>query len=356
MKKLYTLVVASLLLFNLKSKAQDTLLFSDFELTSFYSHLDSASLLPGNSTDTMWYSFDADNHADASTNANRPMGFFAIQPISPVDQYETVYGTTGAPDTNTVLGCNSWTNLGDSNPENNWLVTPSVVLGSHDTLFWKSASLQTPRYLDGYEVLLSTQTNDAADFTHSLFRAAEMTGSPATDPDTVFADFTFAPTGVSVFVHGQDGTYIDPAGTTAPVSHRCRLHPFSVALDAYAGQNVFIAFHHNTADDNMISFDDVMIRGTLDAGITENANNISLNVFPNPATENAQVNYTLSSETSVILSIYDVTGKLISSENKGSLSQGRHFANINTALLAKGFYSVSVQTNNGRSITKLIVQ
>ena len=149
MKKLYTLVVASLLLMNLTSKAQDTLLFSDFELTSFYNHLDSVSILPANATDTMWYSCDLDGHADGSTTGNRPQGYFAIQPFSPVDQYQTIYGTMAAPDTNTVLGCNSWTNLGDGNPEDNWLVTPSVMLGSHDTLFWKSASLQTPRYLDG---------------------------------------------------------------------------------------------------------------------------------------------------------------------------------------------------------------
>jgi len=356
MKKLYTLVLASFLFVNLTSKAQIVLLSEDFELNSFYNKLDSVPILPGNLTDTMWYSCDLDGHADASTGGNRPQGYFAIQPFSPVDRYETVYGTMANPDTNTVLGCNSWTNLGDGNAEDNWLVTPSVALGAHDTLFWKSASLQTPRYLDGYEVLLSTQGNDGAYFTHQLFRAGEMVGTPATDPDTTFADFTFAPTGAGVFIHGADGTYIDPAGTTAPVSHRCQLRPFSVALDAYAWQTVFIGFHHNSSDDNMISFDDVMIRGTSPTGINENGNTIGLNVYPNPATADAQVTFSLTSETPVTIGVYDVTGKLISSENKGSLSAGRHFANINTTTLAKGFYTVGVQTNNGRSTTKLIVQ
>ncbi len=354
MKKIYTLLVATLLFVNLKSKAQDTLLFSDFELNSFYNHLDSIAIIPGNTTDTMWYSCDLDAHPDGSTTATRPQGFFPVQPFSPVDQYQTVYGTVATPDTNTVLGCNSWTNLGDSAPEDNWLVTPSVPLGAHDTLFWKSASLQTPRYLDGYEVLLSTLSNDVADFTHSLFRAAEMVGTPSANTDTVFANFTFSPP--TAFIHGFDGTYIDPAGTTAPISHHCQLRPFSVALDAYAGQTVFIGFHHNSADDNLISFDDVMIRGTLATGITEHSNEIALNVYPNPATDNTTIIYTLTSETSVVISVYDITGKVISTENKGSLSQGRHFASINTSTLAKGFYTVTVQTNSGRSTSKLIVE
>ncbi|MGZ4035919.1 MAG: hypothetical protein ACXVP4_13740, partial [Bacteroidia bacterium] len=154
MKKIYILL-AFLLTGTSIIKAQDTLIFEDFELNKFYAHKDSVDVLPGNTTDTMWYSCDMDMLADGSTTGTRPNGWFAIQPFSVVDQYQTIYGTPGTPDTNTVLSANSWNNLGDvSGAENNWLVTPSIKLGTHDTLFWKSAPFQTPRYLDGYEVLL----------------------------------------------------------------------------------------------------------------------------------------------------------------------------------------------------------
>lgn len=357
MKKIYTLVLSFVLLGFGASKAQDTLLFEPFELTSFYNHLDSVVITPGNATDTMWYSADLDNHPDASTGGGRPMGWFPIQAISVVDQYQTIYGTTSAPDTNTCLAVNSWTNLGDSQPEDNWLVTPSVQLGAHDTLFWKSAPSQTPRYLDGYEVVLSTGTNDITDFTHQLFRASEMVGSPATDPDTVYADFTFAPlASTGAFIHGLDGTYIDPAGTTSPISHHGRLHPQSAPLDAYANQKVFIGFHHNSADDNLLSLDDVMIRGSAPAGIKENNSVIGLSVYPNPAKETSNITFSLAAESTVTVNIYDITGQLVYSENKASMSQGYHMSSINTSLLAKGFYSVAVQTNAGRSTVKLIVQ
>jgi Secretion system C-terminal sorting domain len=357
MKKIY-MILTCLLLSGVASKAQDTLLFEDFELVRFYDTLlldcnVLGTTPPGNTTDANWYSLDADAEDDAS-GSSRPLGWFASQAFSPADQYETIYGTIGAPDTNTVIAANSWTNTPVT--QQNWLITKSIQLGAHDTLFWKSATRQTPRYLDGYEVRLST-TNNAdglVTFSNLLFSAAQMT---ALGTDSTYSTFTFAPTGASVFVHGQDGTFIDPATTTAPISHRGRLRPFSVPLDAYANQNVFIAFLGNSEDDNIISLDDVMIRGTLSTiGVNENKADIGLNLFPNPATDNVQVNYSLSSETNVTINIYDVTGQLISSESNGAQAQGRHFAHINTSSLAKGFYTVSVKTTFGTSTSKLIVK
>ena len=52
----------------------------------------------------------------------------------------------------------------------------------------------------------------------------------------------------------------------------------------------------------------------------------------------------------------DITGKVIYTENMGTLMQGRHYAKINTADLAKGFYTVSVKTANSLNTTKLIVK
>ena len=101
-----------------------------------------------------------------------------------------------------------------------------------------------------------------------------------------------------------------------------------------------------------------MIRGTLPTiGVNDkDVTNLDLNLFPNPATDNVQVNYTLSSDTDVTINMYDVTGKLVASESKGEQAHGRHFAHINTANLAKGFYTVKVVTSFGASTSKLIVR
>jgi hypothetical protein len=310
---------------------------------------------PGVAADTNWYSFDSDGVPDGSTTGTRPLGWFAIQPFSTVDQYITPY--TPGPDTNTVICSNSWTNTSDV--QQNWLMTRSIQLGAADTLFWKSAPFQTPRYCDGYQVLISSTTNadNTSAFSTVAFNAAEMT---VLGSDSTFSTYTFAATGTggpTAFVHGQDGNNIDFASTTAPISHRGQLRQFSYPLTAFANQNIFVAFLHNTTDDNLLSIDDVMVRGTLPTnGVNENKADLGLNLFPNPATDNVQVNYNLSAETNVTIDLYDVTGKLIASDAKGSQPAGRHFAHINTSEIAKGFYTVKVSTSFGQSTSKLIVK
>lgn len=350
MKKIYTLI-AALASTVAVSNAQDTILFESFNFQDFYDNVlidNGTNPPPGITPDAAWYTFSLDGNTDAS-GGGRPEVWFAIQPFSDVDTLDMSFPEFPAGVPNVALSSNSW--LGGSMVADRWLVTESVTLRANDTLFWKSAPRQTPRYLDGYDVKISTTTNDDLAFTTTLFVAKEMTGLGA---DTTFSTYTFAPSGAG-FVHGQDGTYIDIAGAGNP--HMGRLRPFFIPLNAYAGQTVFIAFHHFSTDDNLIAIDDIMIRGNnTPTTIAESASALSLNVFPNPATENVQVNYELSSETAVTINLYDVTGKLVSTISKGNQPAGRHFAFINAAELAKGFYTVSVQTNNAISTTKLIVK
>lgn len=348
MKKIYALVAGFIFAGTVVSVAQDTALYEGFKWQTFFNDTlvnNGTSPPPGNTTDPQWYTFSLDGNPDAS-GATRPDEWFAILPFSDVDLYDNVG------DTNVCMSANSWVS-GASTTADKWLVTRSVQLGPLDTLFFRSAPRQTPRYLDGFYVKISTTTNDDVAFTTTLFTAKEMV--PPLGSDTTFSTFTFSPAG-SGFVHGQDGTYIDCACTTTNPSHAGQLRPFSIPLTAYANQKVFIAFHQNSTDDNLIAVDDIMIRGNHTVGINENKLELGLNLFPNPATEKVQVNYELSKESSVSISLYDVTGKLISVENKGSQAQGRQFSFINVAELAKGFYTVTVRTENGNSTAKLIVK
>ncbi|CAN5388275.1 hypothetical protein BH10BAC1_BH10BAC1_06760 [soil metagenome] len=358
MKKIYLVLVIFLFAGGSLMKAQNVLLFEDFELVRFYDTIlinsDLTGIFPTNTVgDNKWYSVDQDGDPDASTGGTRPLGWYASFPFSKVDQYETVYGTMSAPDTNTVIVANSWT--ATLAVQQNWLITSNVQLGSADTLFWKSAPFQTPRYCDGYEVRLSTTTNleNTATFSNLLFTAAQMT---ALGSDTTYSTFTFSPP--STFVHGADGNNIDIATTTAPILHRGQLRQFSQPLNAFANMAVYVAFIGNSKDDNLVALDDIMIRGTAPTiGVNENASaSLEVVLFPNPASDNVQVNYTLTSDSDVTVSLYDVTGKLISSESKGEQAHGRHFAHINTSSLSKGFYTVKVVTANGQSTSKLIVR
>ena len=347
MKKTYIILMV-MLFTGIIAKAQDTLIYEDFNDTIFapYHFVDLSGSI-NNTQDSSWYNFDGDGlfQNDAST----PQQWFFSYPFSAADAF------TPKGDSNVVFASSSYFTTSDQ--ADNWFISPSVKLGDHDTLFWKSAPSQTPRFLDGYEVLISNTTNNVNVFSTVLFTAAEMTGVPANDPDTVYADFTFSSN--TAFIHGLDGLYIDAAvNTSAPTIHTGQLRPFSVSLDAYANQTVFIAFHHNSFDDNLISIDDIMIRGTKNSGIKENNLVSNFNLFPNPVVKNnnVQVDFELALATNVNINVYDVAGRLMNSNSFNSLSQGRHFANINTATLAKGFYTVEIQTANGNCVKKLMVQ
>jgi hypothetical protein len=348
MKKLY-IILASALLFlaaGKVAKAQDTLLYEGFQAATL--PFDTLDFPPGNPTDALWYNYDMDGLTFGSPTY-RPKQWFQTGTFSTFDSL-LADGSD-----NIVMSSNSW--FATAAAAYNLLITPSVVLGPHDTLFWRSAPRQTPRYCDGYQVLLSNSTNDPTSFTHVLFTAAEMTGTPASN-DVNFATHTFS----AGFVHGQDGTYIDPTPSTGvTAAYKGRLRPFSAPLNAYAGQTVFIAFNHNSFDDNLIEIDDVMIRSLTAAstvGIQQNSSEplATFKVFPNPAKETAQINFTIAAETAVVMSVYDLAGKLVYSENKGTMMAGTHFATVNTSVLAKGFYTVMLQTDGGRSTAKLIVE
>ena len=345
MKKIYFMLIG-LLFIGIIARAQDTLIYEDFNDTLFTPyHFVNLSGNVSNSLDSNWYNFEGDGLI--GNDASMPNAWFFTYPFSTVD------ALTPKGDSNSVFASNSY--FSSPGQADNWLITPSVKLGDHDTLFWKSAPYQTPRYLDGYEILLSNTSNNFNSFNKVLFTAAQMSVNSTTSGDTVFADFTFAPAGA--FVHGMDGLYIDPLVVGDNV-YTGQLRPFSTPLDSYANQTVFIAFHHNSFDDNLISIDDVMIRGTRNSGIKENNLVSNFNLFPNPVAKsnNVQIDFELALAINVNINVYDVTGRLINSNSFNSLSQGRHFANINTATLSKGFYTVEINSPNGKSTKKLIVQ
>lgn len=344
MKKIYFLL-AIFFMTGTVSKAQDTLLYEGFQFDMSTYMINTISPPPANTIDAMWYDYDADQLADGSGAATpRADDWWQTLPYANAD----LYTAAGFPDTNIVMSSNSW--FSPFAIADNWLITPNIQLGSADTLFWKSAPSQTPRYLDGYEVKISTTTNDDLAFTTVLMTLAEMTAILGTN-DSAFSGYTFSTPGL---VHGSDGMYTEYQADSARL--KGVLRPFMVPLNAYANANVFIAFHHNSDDDNLISIDDILIRGTLFNGIKENKNDLALNIFPNPATDDVQVSYTLTSETMVTINLYDVTGKLVTSVSRGEEQNGRHFASINTSSIAKGFYTVKVITNFGQSTSKLIVR
>lgn len=184
--------------------ASDTLLYEDFQTQA----------IPAT-----WTNLDIDGNTDANGR--------------PQDWYISVDAQTTTPgDTNYVATASSWFN--PAGVANNWLILDSIVVCSPDVeLQWKSAPFEGPAFQDGYKVLVSTTTNAPAAFTDTIFIGAEDT--------TGAGDIGFGTTHTSF--NGNNGI----------------LQEWQVALSAYNGQTIYIAFVHDSNDDNLIALDDIFI-------------------------------------------------------------------------------------------------
>lgn len=292
--------------------------------------------------DTLFYSFDNDGYSDLN---NRPKDWYITTAFATADSL------IWAGDVNLVLSSSSA--FDSVNTCDNWFITRSFYCASYTKIEWFSASFQSPMDLDGYEVLLSTSTNDLNDFNTILYTAAEesaFTGNDSTD----FNSYDFFPTGA--YVHGWNGSNMIPAeleyhGDSSRWTGVQTWH--SIDLTDYTGLNIYLAFHHNSTNDNMISIDNIRVDDYW--GIGENTiNSYNLKIFPNPASEVIFATYNLKSESRVSFDIYDVNGKLVKSLSPAHKKSGNYSEEVQIADLSNGAYSFHLKTPEETSIISFI--
>jgi hypothetical protein len=81
----------------------------------------------------------------------------------------------------------------------------------------------------------------------------------------------------------------------------------------------------------------------------------SMELYPNPASENATLSLELNGEAAVNVTVTDLAGKVIQTNNLGSVA-GVQEVNINTVSMANGVYIVNVEANGAVSTKKLVVR
>lgn len=87
----------------------------------------------------------------------------------------------------------------------------------------------------------------------------------------------------------------------------------------------------------------------VQAGVNE------LTVFPNPATNNAYINFNLAKASDVNVVVTDMMGRTVQSLNKENFSTGAHKINVDLSAVAAGVYNVTLQTEGGSITTRLSV-
>ncbi|HKR05644.1 MAG TPA: T9SS type A sorting domain-containing protein [Bacteroidia bacterium] len=79
-----------------------------------------------------------------------------------------------------------------------------------------------------------------------------------------------------------------------------------------------------------------------------------MNIFPNPATVSATVNYFTDHEGTILLQLMDFTGKIMRTENH-ALSAGNNIYGLDLKNLAKGVYMVIITDNDQVNTRKIVV-
>lgn len=82
----------------------------------------------------------------------------------------------------------------------------------------------------------------------------------------------------------------------------------------------------------------------------------SINLYPNPAANSTTLNYNLEVASNVVMNIYDMNGRLISTLDKGTQSAGSHSQIIDLRSMDKGVYMIQKLTKGSVNTVKLIVQ
>ena len=89
-------------------------------------------------------------------------------------------------------------------------------------------------------------------------------------------------------------------------------------------------------------------------GINEVANTVGLSVFPNPTAAKTNVSINLTNESTVAITVTDLSGKTVYTNNMGTMTSGQHSVALNTESFTSGVYYVTVNTNDSQVTRKLI--
>ena len=81
-------------------------------------------------------------------------------------------------------------------------------------------------------------------------------------------------------------------------------------------------------------------------GLEENEMISNVTIHPNPVQNDVNVTYSLLNNSDVVVTIVDLTGKVISTQKLTSQSIGGHTLNINTASFASGLYTLSIESSD----------
>lgn len=238
----------------------------------------------------------------------------------------------------------------------NWLILPPVLIpDSFCFLEWKSLSFQGPAFLDGYQVLVSTSGNDVFDgvFKDTLFTAASMVSCPNLFDcgSTTVSAYSFTPGYIHANAFTNPDYYFYDPGIQ---NYRGKLEPHTAGLSKYAGKIIYIAFLHDSNNDNILQLDDILLVDQKTSGTGRSPGiTTEFSVAPNPAVDKTVVQFSLKDPAPTLLQVRNATGQLMHT-TKLSVQNALQRYELNVQTWPKGVYFVQLLNENGVASLKLV--
>ncbi len=184
-----------------------------------------------------------------------------------------------------------------------WLISPSITLGaSGNFISWKGLSSDAS-FPDSYKVVISTTTSDIVDFTDTL---------------------------VLIGAESPDWT------------------EYTLDLEEYASETVFIAFVNTTFDGFKLYLDSIHVREQDPLNVTE-LDNVTISLYPNPATNAVKVQ---ANQTVTALSLFSALGQRVHLiENNAT-----NLIELELSNLPQGIYYVHLKLISGEIIRKKLIK
>ncbi len=150
---------------------------------------------------------------------------------------------------------------------------------------------------------------------------------------------------------GSGSTYVKSFSWTAPAAGTGTISFWGV-MNAVNGDG-------GTSGDKTNSNHVVILERTGTTGIANAANtasNFTLNLFPNPATDNIHLTYTLNKRSAVSVNVFDINGRLASELLDETQNEGEQNLNASVSNLNKGIYFVVVNADGLKMSKRLVIQ
>jgi PKD repeat protein len=121
--------------------------------------------------------------------------------------------------------------------------------------------------------------------------------------------------------------------------------------------NVRFKFCFGSGEDgiaNNLFLDDINVLST-NVGIGEVNDGSGFSIYPNPGDGNSTIAYSLTESANVLIDVYDVSGRLVSSQNKGEQGVGNYNTPVSEATLAPGTYMIQMTIGDRVTTRKYVV-